>query len=114
MIMKATKQGNLRGPFAFSPTAVRMIFAAMLVLAPNAVVWGQVAAGLPADAEPIAASDIPRSVCNYYSVQRYWLPPSPDNWLSDQRDVVLYVSPSWGTNAIFVGDQEIDLSLIHI
>ena len=31
----------------------------------------------------------------------------PFNWLS-QSNVQLYVSPSLGTNAIFVGDQDID------
>jgi hypothetical protein len=112
--MKATKQGNLRGQCVFLRTAMRMVFAAVLLLAPNGVVRGQVAVGLPADVEPIAASDIPRSVCNYYSVQRFWLPPTPDNWLSDRADVVLYVSPSWGTNVIFVGDQEIDYEALRL
>jgi hypothetical protein len=66
------------------------------------------AQSLPSDLVPIAASEIPRSVCNYYSIQEFSLWPAlPFNWLSDSN-VVLYVSPSLGTNAIFVGDLEVD------
>ena len=63
---------------------------------------------LPTDLTPVAASDIPRSVCNYYSIQKLSSWPSlPFNWLSDSN-ILLYVSPSVGANVVFVGDQDID------
>ena len=63
---------------------------------------------LPADLVPIAASDIPRLGPTYYSIQKLSLwPPLPFNWLSDPN-IVLYVSPSLGINAIFVGDLDDD------
>ena len=62
---------------------------------------------LPTDLVPIAASDIPPSVCDYRSIQNLAWPPLPFNWLSDSN-LVLYVSPSLGINTIFVGDQNID------
>ena len=66
------------------------------------------AQSLPSDLMVITASEIPRSVCNYYSIQEFSLwPPLPFNWLNDSN-VVLYVSPSLGTNAIFVGDLAVD------
>jgi hypothetical protein len=57
---------------------------------------------------PIAASEIPPAVCNYYSLQKFssW-PPLPFTWLND-TNVVLYVSPSLGTGVIFVGDLDVD------
>src|ERR1017187_6537055 len=63
---------------------------------------------LPTDLVPIAASEIPPAVCNYYSLQKFssW-PPLPFNWLSDPN-IVLYVSPSVSLNAIFVGDLDVD------
>ena len=63
---------------------------------------------LPVDLVPIAASEIPPAVCNYYSLQKFssW-PPLPFNWLSDPN-IVLYVSPSVSLNAIFVGDLDVD------
>ena len=66
--------------------------------------------GAPTDLQPIGvpASEIPRWVCNYYSLQRFpWYPPLPFNWLGDETNIVLYVSPSY-TNAIFVGDLDVD------
>jgi hypothetical protein len=76
----------------------------MLSLAPTAQ-----AQPPPSDLVPIAASDIPRSVCNYYSLQKLpsW-PSMPFNWLNSEANVQLYVSPSLGLNVIFVGDQDID------
>ena len=69
---------------------------------------------LPTDLQPIAASDIPRTVCNYYSIQKLlsW-PPAPCNWLADQANVELYVSPSLGTNVIFVGDMDVDYTQLQ-
>jgi len=37
----------------------------------------------------------------------------PCYWLSDQPDVTLYVSPSRGTNAIYVGDQDVDYEALR-
>ncbi len=64
---------------------------------------------LPTDLVPIAPTDIAPFVCNYQSLQKLssW-PPLPFNWLSDQTNVPLYVSPSQGASVIFVGDQSID------
>lgn len=63
---------------------------------------------IPTDLQPIAASDTVYFRPNYYSIQNFskW-PPFPFNWLSDSN-IVLYVSASRGTNAIFVGDLDID------
>ena len=61
----------------------------------------------PNDLVPIAVADVPDTVCNYYSLQP-WRPPLPFNWLADETNILLYVSPSIGTNAIWVGDVDID------
>jgi len=61
----------------------------------------------PSDLVPIAAADIPRSVCDYCSIQNLSWPPLPFNWLDDSN-IVLYVSPSLGINVIFVGDQAVN------
>lgn len=61
----------------------------------------------PNDLVPIAVADVPDTVCNYYSLQP-WRPPLPFNWLADETNILLYVSPSTGTNAIWVGDADID------
>jgi hypothetical protein len=36
------------------------------------------------------------------------MPPMPFNWLGDDTNVLLYISPSRGTNVFFVGDMDID------
>jgi hypothetical protein len=83
-----------------------MVGLGMITFLPAALAQG--IAALPTDLAPIAASDIPSSVCNYYSIQNFpWWPPLPWNWLS-ASNVVLYVSPPLGANTIFVGDQDID------
>ncbi len=61
----------------------------------------------PNDLVPVAVADVPDTVCNYYSLQP-WRPPLPFNWLADETNILLYVSPSTGTNAIWVGDEDID------
>jgi hypothetical protein len=63
---------------------------------------------LPLDLLPVDASPPQHTVSTFYSVQRLWMPPMPFNWLADDTNVVLYVSPSRGTNVFFVGDLEVD------
>ena len=66
------------------------------------------AQSLPADLVPVPPADVPSLGHNFYSVQKLFAwPPTPFNWLS-ASNVQLYVSPSWGTNAIFVDDRDID------
>ena len=62
----------------------------------------------PTDLVPVTASDIPRSVHDYRSLQNlsHW-PPMPFNWLS-QSNAQLYVSPSTGATTIWVNDLDVD------
>ena len=39
----------------------------------------------------------------YLSMQNDW-PALPFNWLDDRTNIVLYISPSTGTNVVWVGD----------
>ncbi len=87
-----------------APTIKRLVAGIILVLSLIPTLHAQ---QLPTDLTPVAATDIPPSVCDYRSIQNLAWPPLPFNWLSD-TNVVLYVSPSLGANVIFVGDQNVD------
>jgi hypothetical protein len=86
------------------PSIGRLVTGSALVLSLGSPIQAQ---RLPTDLVQIAASDIPSSVCDYRSIQNFWWPPLPCDWLSASNPV-LYVSPSLGTNIIWVGDQDID------
>jgi hypothetical protein len=80
-------------------------FAVLLVLSLAPLAQAQLLP--PVDVVPISASDVPETVHNYFSMQA-WRPPMPFNWLADEPDIVLYFSPSRGTNAIWVDDTGIN------
>src|SRR5512142_170998 len=64
---------------------------------------------LPTDLQETDPSSVSRFGYSWFSIQRFpFWPPNPCNWLADQINLALYVSPSWGTNDIFVDDRGID------
>ena len=84
---------NIKSAGVFVP---RIVLAA-LFLGLASTIQAQLA--IPDDLTPIAATDVPDTVWNYYSMQDR--PPLPFDWLADETNIVLYVSPARGANAIW-------------
>lgn len=63
---------------------------------------------LPGDLQPIAVDAVPRSVCTWWSIQRWpaFPAPMPYDWLADRPDLQRYLSPS--LNAVFIDDSAVD------
>src|SRR5262249_33850813 len=60
--------------------------------------------------QPLAAS--PPWQASWYSLQRYWFPPMPYNWLAEDATIPIYFLPALGTNILFLGDFDVNYAAL--